>query len=223
MTDGSRGTMRAMRGVARHVVTFLISMSLLACVAVAVLWARSPWRRDHFIHLRPAVVRGDPGYARAGLVSHGGTLLVYGEEATLREPGGSTAMARGGEWGWHWSGPVHHAGTRRGSLAKRLGFSLDLDYGYEHRRGIPYPRRFWKAEVPHWFALLALAPLPAARIAALAAAARRRRRRATGRCARCGYDVRATPERCPECGTAVGRVREGKKTRARRPWRGNMS
>jgi hypothetical protein len=35
---------------------------------------------------------------------------------------------------------------------------------------------------------------------------RKRRRPQTGLCAVCGYDVRATPNRCPECGTTVARV-----------------
>jgi hypothetical protein len=53
--------------------------------------------------------------------------------------------------------------------------------------------------VPHWFLVILFATMPLTRLGLFI---RRRRRKVEGRCAKCGYDLRATPERCPECGTA---------------------
>jgi hypothetical protein len=52
--------------------------------------------------------------------------------------------------------------------------------------------------VPYWLpaTFLVWPPLVALLYANVA-----RRARRTGRCPKCGYDLRATPDRCPECGT----------------------
>jgi len=80
-------------------------------------------------------------------------------------------------------------------LWNRLGFNiysagLSASFFDERYAGIMVP----------WYSvalLMALGPL-----AWLFSAGRQRRRRRAGRCQRCGYDLRATPDRCPECGAA---------------------
>ncbi len=57
--------------------------------------------------------------------------------------------------------------------------------------------RFWGAGIPHWSLALSAAVLP---IVGCARLYRRHTRGAVLRCERCGYDLRATPDRCPECG-----------------------
>jgi hypothetical protein len=90
--------------------------------------------------------------------------------------------------------------------------------GFTHIRGLPsgvgatdYSRRFLGfggrrepngrgfVNVPYWFIALVCAVLP---MLTIRAAVRRRKAR-PGVCTTCGYDLRATPDRCPECGANV--------------------
>jgi hypothetical protein len=58
--------------------------------------------------------------------------------------------------------------------------------------------------IPYWFLACASAALPVGR--SLIALTRVRRRR-PGHCVKCGYDLRATPDRCPECGAIPASVK----------------
>src|SRR4051812_21395107 len=79
----------------------------------------------------------------------------------------------------------------QGTFVKRLGFYL-LYYQDSAR---------WLRQLacPYWFIMLLTAILPTARLAVWRRRARRLRMHPT-LCQHCGYDCRATPDRCPECG-----------------------
>ncbi len=53
---------------------------------------------------------------------------------------------------------------------------------------------------PIWFPIVLFGVMPAVWVVRFRT---RRERSLRGRCRRCGYDLRATRDRCPECGTAL--------------------
>jgi hypothetical protein len=61
----------------------------------------------------------------------------------------------------------------------------------------PRPFNAYRVAVPHWFLILVAGT---AAFAALRNPVGARRRLRRGLCPACSYDLRATPERCPECG-----------------------
>jgi hypothetical protein len=72
---------------------------------------------------------------------------------------------------------------------------------YWHGFGFKKDKLVLMMVAPHWL-LAAISGAPAA--FGLFRLSRNRRERQAGLCRACGYDLRATPERCPECGAVPG-------------------
>jgi hypothetical protein len=70
--------------------------------------------------------------------------------------------------------------------------------GIEHEE---WPATSSTIRVRYWLIVLATALLPLACVRQIVSIVQRSRRARRGLCAVCGYDIRATPQRCPECGT----------------------
>jgi hypothetical protein len=118
---------------------------------------------------------------------------------------------------WKWSNSVERAvrerqfSSQRGNLllmvlnterrAPCTGCSINWHWRVIGIQRFDYPPGHQWSFYIHALALcIAFASLPAVRVLKKI---RRRDRLATEVCRECGYDLRATPERCPECGRVV--------------------
>jgi hypothetical protein len=169
--------------VKRRVLNALAGLSLILALATGGLWGRSYWVGDIFIERNGSWNAGNcPGVI----------YLQWTAPANLQwtAPDSSARKARDG---WTWLKITPNSNLFDVSvLPGGVKFA-----GFSYVRSTMPSKRFLLIAFPHWSLLLALAILPTLRGWQLL---RARHRRSENLCRTCGYDLRATPDRCPECG-----------------------
>jgi len=191
--------------VKRHLFNVLAAISLLLCVATACLWLRSFWHED------AACYRTHNAIRVIAVSQPGRVWFEKIHEVSIWAPSPTT------NWGagfWVYSVP-HQSSDDAWQWEK--WYSND-DYifrrwGFRVVRGdrltpvpSPDPEIFGTCDffpaaavaLPYWFVVPLAAVLPAI---AVRRHLRSRHSPQAGHCQLCGYDLRATPWRCPECGT----------------------
>lgn len=187
----------------RPVFTIAAAVSLLLCVATAILWFRGNCRSDSITLETPfhiiSLVSGDSAIELVRLTMDFSTVTVEPSDdypVPQPYPHWNFSYATSGDL-YDWTGWAEGPNSRH-SFA---GFSL---YNGGHPPSFnsesqPDPLG-WELRLPDWFLVMATAVMPAF---ALLRMVRARRYKHAGFCACCGYDLRATPDRCPECGTVA--------------------
>jgi hypothetical protein len=182
----------------RRLFTLLSALSLVLCLAAVGMGVRSSGTHDQVWHLTWGAPEPDGYHRRAirGVRSSRGVLTVY-----LNVDRVSTALVADrqsfffgeGLDGFHWhADPYGVAGDPR--FARFVLYNREM---YAER-----PPREWRSS---WGTVVTVTGLLPS--AWLLDRFRRARRDERGQCRSCGYDLRATPGRCPECGTVPGATR----------------
>jgi hypothetical protein len=188
----------------RTLLNLLTALSLLLCGGVVALWVRG------------RLVSEEAGVRRADAASRtrtelsvrnytGGARLAYLRNV-IREQFVYDFFEKRGQPppGRYWirrpPRPMDFVpDARRERLVQgaAAGFALRVS-----RLNRPdYSDHAYVVYLPCWFLFLLTALLPARWLVIYTVRLLPPLRKAKGLCPRCGYDLRATPERCPECGT----------------------
>jgi hypothetical protein len=165
----------------RKLLHYAAAASLLLLVATVTLWVRSYWVADRLDYVAPGKwfwcysIRGTLAMMPSTARATGAGF-IYDRAEDMDSTERALWRAKGNRW---W---------------ERAGFYFRFqDLRSEWRLYLYFP---------FWFLTVATAILPAA---AIIVQWRGARRGINGRCTCCGYDLRATPERCPECGAVPQR------------------
>jgi hypothetical protein len=174
----------------------LSALSLALCLGTAVLWARSTFRTQ-FLCCNRCDVSGMVGdhvtehHACFWLCqSNGRIVFQYSQDVwTVIRAGGvvSLPLPAGTQWFY---------GSGNGG-----GFSFQQIQGKPFLGTAQNRVRDFKIESPHWAVVAAASIVPLCWLFS-----RWNRRPRAGLCANCGYDLRASPDRCPECGVVSVKV-----------------
>lgn len=176
----------------RRLFTLASAASLLVRVALIALWVRSYQHFDGFI-----VGSSSADYSLQS--RRGGAFILRVE-----------APDYFGIHGWQSTTPAIAADINRVDWGELQGWS-PLFSQEEPPNGRAFVARksstrgysvipAWLIAAPYWPFAAVLAATP---LGHLVRSLRRQRRRRLGLCLYCGYDVRTTSDRCPECGTAA--------------------
>jgi hypothetical protein len=180
-------------------------LSLVLCVAAAVLWVRSYRSIDRVTHTSARLLESLALIRERGSWKDRSTKSTRTTEDYAQWPGASSKGVMR-PWLWRvkpydraallaeaWGPDLHRALPAMTviDLARQRTFN-NADGSLLTYRLIG--RRVW---LPYWLVVASTGLLPAWR---MIARHRRSRRSRLKLCSLCGYDLRATPDRCPECG-----------------------
>ncbi|MGB7158434.1 MAG: hypothetical protein WBD40_10245 [Tepidisphaeraceae bacterium] len=177
--------------------TYTMITSTILLVLSCAAWARSKRFEDVFTHRRLLDVPRETQLVHGH--DHWRNLkveLVYGAVYLQRGTYAYGKQQSGFEWR---SCPIMELAFRCSPARPDVRYELA---GFAFSRWDRFPS--WRnaaVRVPLWSIASASAVMPAFGLVTMI---RRRRAYGEGRCTLCGYDLRATPQRCPECGQLAG-------------------